>query len=110
VPNFGKGIPKPKPPTKSATSTFTTEKERKEGVITTLSVTVVHSAYFFSVRPEDIFFEQTTSGRAYSVEKFKISGGAGKVTQLEIGLRLTDTSEGKKPPPAKFQDFWSTLL
>lgn len=110
MPNYGYGLPKPKPPTKPDTNTFNSEADRKEGVVTTLNVTVPHSAYFFSTRPLDIMFEQTILRRPYTVEKVKIFGGAGKVTQLELGLRATDDSTGLPPQLTTTADFWNTVL
>lgn len=92
-------------------NTFTSDKDRKDGSITTLNITVPHTSYWHSIRPEDVCFSR--SGLPFAVEKVKISGGTGKVTQCEVSMRLTDL-EGNtitsKPSGTKFEDYFKVRL
>jgi hypothetical protein len=90
---------------------FNIDKNKKQGTVTTLSVTVPHSAYWFTIKPQDICISQTNVPVGYFVERVKISGGTGKVTQCELQLILTD--QGTIVPTPKqidFPDYFQTFL
>jgi hypothetical protein len=108
--SFSPNTPRRPPIKPQPANVFNTESDKKDGAITTLNITVVHSSYYFSIRPEDILYDQTGLGRAWSVEKVKLNGGSGKVSQCELSLKLTDTTSGSRPAPVKFQELFSTVL
>lgn len=89
---------------------FVSDKQEK-GIVTTLSVVVPHTAYWLSIRPQDICY--TKSGIPFTVEKVKLSGGSGKVTQCEIAMRLTDLQGNQvtnNPKDVEFQNFFKVRL
>jgi hypothetical protein len=90
---------------------FNTDKNRKQGTITTLSVTVPHSSYWFTIKPQDICISQTNVPVGYFVERVKITGGTGKVTQCELQLVLTDQGTAiPVPKQISFPDYFDIIL
>jgi hypothetical protein len=90
---------------------FNTDKDKKQGTVTTLTVTVPHSAYWFTIKPQDICISQTNEPVGYFVERVKITGGTGKVTQCELQLVLTDQSTTIPiPKQIGFSDYFDIVL
>lgn len=86
---------------------FSSEK-KTTGVVTTLSVTVCHSAYWLTIRPLDICIDR--SSRAFSVERVKVSGGVGKVSVLEMNMRIAETSTKTTLSPVNWKTYWEQVL
>lgn len=90
-----------------ATKVLSSEK-KTEGIVTTLTITVCHSAYWLTVRPGDICV--TRDNLAFSVERVTLEGGAGKVTVAEIIMRLAETNTPLTAAAVNWETYWGTVL